>query len=104
MLVNLRVRVEIEEPINFGSNYPVVALYNSPYKEGDCPIVSYECDQYDATLQSWVNLYNEEMLNASVRSDRAEVYDSSGGLGLVKGNSYVVRVYDSGKSAGGSAV
>lgn len=91
--MNLRVRVELEEPIDFGSNYPVVALYDSPYKNGDCPIVSYECKQYDETLQAWVNLYNDEMLNASVRSDRADVYDSSGEFELVEGKSYVVRVY-----------
>lgn len=99
--MNLRVRVELEEPIDFGSNYPVVALYDSPYKNGDCPIASYECKQYDETTQSWVNLNGEEMLNASVRSDRADVYDSSSEFELVKGKSYVVRVYNSGKSAGG---
>lgn len=103
MLVNLRVRIQLEEPLDLGGNYPVVALYNSPYKDGDCPIVAYECNQYSETTQSWDNLYDETTLNASVRQDRAEVINSSGEFELVKGESYVIRVYDSGKSAGGSA-
>lgn len=102
-MANLRVRVHFDEPLDFGGNYPVVALYNSPYKDGDCPIASYECSSYETEIQSWVNLNDEATLNASVSSDRADVYDSSGEFDLVEGTSYVVRVYDSGKSAGGSA-
>lgn len=99
--MNLRVRIELAEPLDFGVNYPVVALYNSPYKDGDCPIASYECNSYESEIQAWVNLYDESTPNASVRSDRADVYDASGEFELVEGKSYVVRVYDSGKSAGG---
>lgn len=99
--MNLRVRVEFAEPLDFGGNYPTVALYDSPYKDGDCPIVSYECNSYESETQSWVNLNDESTMNASVRSDRADVYDASGEFELVEGKSYVLRVYDSGKSAGG---
>lgn len=102
-MANLRVRLELDEPLDFGGNYPVVALYNSPYKDGDCPIASYECSSYETEIQSWVNLNDEATLNASVSSDRADVYDSSGEFDLVEGESYVVRVYDSGRTAGGSA-
>lgn len=99
--MNLRVRVYFDEPLDFGGNYPVVALYNSPYKNGDCPIASFECNQYDEVTQSWENFYAEDVHNASVRPDRAEVCDFSGEFELVEGKSYVIRVYDSGKSAGG---
>lgn len=101
-MANLRVRVYFDESLDFGSNYPVVALYDSPYKDGDCPIVSYECSSYEPEIQSWANLNNESTLNASVRDDRADVYDFSGEFELVEGKSYVLRVYNSGKSAGGS--
>lgn len=100
-MANLRVRVHFDEPLDFGGNYPVVALYNSPYKDGDCPIASYECSSYETEIQSWVNLNDEATLNASVRPDRVDVYDFSGEFELVEGKSYVLRVYDSGKSAGG---
>lgn len=96
--MNLRVRIELAEPLDFGVNYPVVALYNSPYKDGDCPIVSYECKQYDEVTESWDNLYDGTSANASVRPDRVDVFDTSGEFELVEGRSYVLRVYDSGKS------
>lgn len=102
--MNLRVRIQLDEPLDFQGHYPVVAVYNSPYKDGDCPIASYVCNQYSEATASWDNLNDETTLNASVRSDRADVYDSSGEFDFVEGTSYVVRVYDSGKSAGGSAV
>lgn len=99
--MNLRVRIPFDEPLDFQGNYPVVAVYNSPYKDGDCPIASYECSLYSEATASWDNLNDEATLNASVRSDRVDVYDASGEFDFVKGKSYVVRVYDSGKSAGG---
>lgn len=94
----LRVRIRFDEPLDLGGNYPVVALYNSPYKSGDCPIVSYECKQYSEATESWDNLSDETTLNATVTPDRADVFDSSGEFELVEGKSYVLRVYDSGKS------
>lgn len=102
-MANLRVKIDWSdsEALNLTDLYPTVAVYNTPYKAGDCPIVSYQCTEFDEFVNSWICKSND-ITYAAVSAYQAIVWDAEGTFDFIKGENYEVRVY--GKSGGDIAV